>query len=749
MLQTSDLPVGDAPAPVLVPHFPDRLHAFVWRNWELVPLERLARVVGTDPTNIQALGRSMGLAGPPAIPAEQERRSKLTVLRRNWHLIPYEQLLTLLEWTPEQLDFTLREDDFLYVKLGSHKPRCEPLRYREPDPATRARAAAIAAILQNEIPEALAPPSEPLFAFIERLSAPPEGPPPAPTGESSFSPRYCYSYFALYGDPLLEPELDPYPDGYLARLAEAGVEGVWLQGVLSKLAPFPWEPERSARWEERLHNLAALVARAGKHGIGIYLYLNEPRTRPLAFFERHLELKGVVTGDHAALCSSHPEVRRYLVEAVAILCRAVPELAGLFTITASENPTNCWSHGRGGECPRCAERGPAAVLAEISQALAEGIREAGCETRIIAWDWGWADDWAEDAIRLLPPEAALQSVSEWDLPIRSGGVESTVGEYSLSAVGPGPRAPRHWQAARERRLKTIAKIQVGNTWELSAVPYVPAVENVARHVANLRDAGVDGLMLGWTLGGCPSPNLEVAAEMGREPAVAPDEALYRVAVRRFGVTLAPAVVRAWKSWSAAFREFPFHIGTVYTAPLQYGPANLLWEAPTGYRATMIGFPYDDLASWRRVYPPDVFIAQLEKAAAGFEAGIEALRQEAGDAASLRHSDFFRRLEDEVRIAEAAAIHFRSVANQARFVRDRDALVAATTPEERERLRRELRETLEDEIALARRLLILQKEDSRLGFEASNQYYYVSLDLAEKVLNCRDLLDRWLPATAVT
>ena len=35
--------------------------------------------------------------------------------------------------------------------------------------------------------------------------------------------------------------------------------------------------------------------------------------------------------------------------------------------------------------------------------------------------------------------------------------------------------------------------------------------------------------------------------------------------------------------------------------------------------------------------------------------------------------------------------------------------------------------------------------SRIGFEASNQYYYVPVDLAEKILNCRDLLDRWLPA----
>jgi hypothetical protein len=41
----SDLPKGSSPAPLSFPHFPDRLHAFVWRNWQL-PNDQLVRVVG-------------------------------------------------------------------------------------------------------------------------------------------------------------------------------------------------------------------------------------------------------------------------------------------------------------------------------------------------------------------------------------------------------------------------------------------------------------------------------------------------------------------------------------------------------------------------------------------------------------------------------------------------------------------------------------------------------------------------------
>jgi hypothetical protein len=47
------------------------------------------------------------------------------------------------------------------------------------------------------------------------------------------------------------------------------------------------------------------------------------------------------------------------------------------------------------------------------------------------------------------------------------------------------------------------------------------------------------------------------------------------------------------------------------------------------------------------------------------------------------------------------------------------------------------------MSLAHRFIELQTADPRIGFEASNQYYYVGVDLMEKILNCEDLRDRWL------
>jgi hypothetical protein len=740
LMMAADLPAGPAPPPVALPHFPDRLHAFVWRNWPLVPTARMAQTVGAKPADIIRMGEAMGLPAPPHISPAQRRRSILTVIRRNWHLLPYEQLLKLLDWTPEQLAYTLREDDFLYIKLGSLKPKCDPIHYQPPHSAAVQREREIAQVVHQAFPDGLPSTKSPLFQFVSNLEKRPETPDRS-TVKEHFSPRFCYSYFALYGDPLLEKQADPYPEGYLERLHAAGVDGVWLQAVLYKLAPFPWQPGLSDHYEERLQNLRTLVARAKRHGIGVYLYLNEPRAMPLAFYEPHPDWKGAVEGDHAALCTSVPEVQKYLTDSIATICRAVPELAGFFTITASENLTNCWSHGGGAACPRCSKRSPADVIAEVNRRVSDGIRQANSKARLIAWDWGWLDSQVEEIIQKLPDSASLMSVSEWDLPIHRGEVLTVVGEYSLSAVGPGPRATRHWELARKRGLKTIAKIQAANSWELSAVPYIPAMENVAQHAANLNAAGVDGLMLGWTLGGYPSPNLEVVAEVSRGASA--EDAMRMVAERRYGKEFAPVVVRAWRAYSAAFREFPFHIGLVYSAPMQYGPANLLWGEPTGYKATMVGFPYDDLDTWRAVYPPEVFIAQFQKVADGFDQALATLK--ATVAAENSRNQPNENLRAEMRFAEAVAIHCHSTANQARFLLLRRALQGMKTGREAQPVLAELEQVLNAEISLARRLCELQSEDSRIGFEASNQYYYVPLDLLEKIINCCDLRDRWLPA----
>ena len=740
------LPEGAAPAAIVSRHFPDRVHEFIWRNWNLVELAKMAKLLGTSEKNIADMAASMGLPPAAAIPPEIKTRGYITVIRRNWHLLPYEQLLELIEMTPEQLDFALREDDFLWIKLGMVKPKCEPLHYSAPSEAAQRRAAEIKKLVEADFGGEIRQPIEPRFQFVRQLSEPVAGLPTG--GAKATSPsndetlRFIYSYFAVYGDPLSNPELDPFPEGLLQRLSNLGVNGVWLHVVLRDMAPGGKAfPEFGVGCEKRLATLRTLVQRAKKYGVGIYLYMNEPRMMPLDFFkaEGRAEMAGVQEGNFRALCTSNPTVRQWMGDALTYVFQQVPDLGGVFTITASENLTNCASHYQWKSCPQCKDRTDTDILAEVNTVIEQGVHRGNPKAKVLAWDWGWrgnAD--ASDIIAKLPKSMWLMSVSEWDLPLDRGGIKTAVAEYSLSAVGPGPRALRHWKAAKQAGLKTAAKMQLNNTWEISSVPYLPVMNLVAEHCHNLASAGVDGMMLSWSLGGYPSPNLEIAARFLAKPAPSIDQVLDSVATERYGAEGAPLARKAWAAFSNAFRQFPYSCG-LYTNPVQMGPANPLYRAKTGYGATMVGIPYDDVAAWRGAYPVEVFAGQYEKVAEGWRAGIPLLKEAVEKAPAARRSDALA----ELRFAEAACIHFQSVVNQTRFVVARDALAqtpSTLTADQRRALLAQIKACLESEITLARRLFTLTREDSRIGFEASNHYYYVPLDLAEKVINCRWLLE---------
>ena len=168
--------------------------------------------------------------------------------------------------------------------------------------------------------------------------------------------------------------------------------------------------------------------------------------------------------------------------------------------------------------------------------------------------------------------------------------------------------------------------------------------------------------------------------------------------------------------------------------------NLLHEKATHYRATMLGYPYDDVDQWRGPYPPDVFAGQFEKVTEGWSRGIEYLEQACGAAPPDRSEE----AAAELRYARAACLNFRSVANQTRFIAARNQLSGAPTelePDDKQRLRRDMKRILQDEIDLAKKLHGLAQADFCIGFEASNHYLYLPIDLIEKVISCEHLLER--------
>ena len=737
----ADLPRGPEKAPEAVPHFADRLQTFVWRNWNLVPVERLATVLQTTPENVSEIAASLGLP-PYRKPSWSTGQIYITLIRRNWHLLPYEQILQLVEMTPERLTFALQEDDFLFIKLGNIKPKCEPILYAPQEEAAKQRAAEIASFIRETAQcqsDAVA-----RFAFIDDLKKVDETVvQPNDTQHSSL--RFIYSYFAIYGDPLASDDAEVFPDGLLQKLQRLNVNGVWLHTVLRELAPGGEKfPEFGHGHEKRLENLRKLVARAGKFGIGIYLYMNEPRTMPTAFFQNaavpgRAETAGVDYGAFKALCISNPDVQHWIKNSLTHVFKEVPDLGGVFTISGSENRTHCNSHGRWKDCPKCKEKSSAEVTVLANALVEEGVHRGSAKAKVLVWDWGWnGHGRALDIIERLPKDIWLMSVSEWALPIERGGVKSKVGEYSISSVGPGPRAQEHWQAAKARGMKAVAKVQLNCTWEISAVPFVPVMDLIAEHCENLKRQDIDGMLLSWTLGGYPSPNLEIPKLFDRNPVPTKSDVLDELARKRYGAEGAAVAREAWTALSEAYREYPYSGGVVYTAPVQMGPANLLRSEPTGYRATMVGLPYDSLETWGGgIYPPEILAGQYEKMANGFVNGIEKLEK----AVALAPRPLQYNIEAELRYAKVCRLHFASVANQVRFTMLRNERNAPdTSPERKEKIRNEMIPIVENELALARELYFLTLKDSSIGFESTNHYYYVPNDLLEKMVGCRKILD---------
>lgn len=559
--------------------------------------------------------------------------------------------------------------------------------------------------------------------------------------ETAWDPRYLYSYLALFGDPLLEEDIDPFPGAYLEALARAGINGVWMHSLLSTLAPSTEFPEFGKDWEKRLQRLNSLVEHALGFGVRIYLYLNEPRAMPPSFFDRHPDIKGSPDRGFFAMCTSVPRVRRWIADSLTHVMRQVPDLGGWFSITMSENHTNCFSHGgswgreapRAEGCPRCSQRKSWDTISELIGTFRQGVRRAGSTAEVIAWDWGWGDELAAKLIPLLPKDVRFMSISEWEQPVSRGGVETQVGEYSISVVGPGPRARRNWARADREGVRTMAKLQFNNTWEISAVPYIPVVNLILQHCEKLSEAGISGIMPSWTCGGYASPNLEAAKAYYFWPSGANRDILMELATRRYGPAAAPLMVEAWREFSQAFQEFPYGV-RIYNVPTQHGPANLLRLHPTGYRSSMMLFPQDDFRRWSGDYPPEVVQQQFGKLAEGWRQGLGRFRQGAEKVPPTR-KDF---AEMDLAIARTCQHHFQSTANQVEFYLLREKLHKSQGTEPG--VAKRMIEIARAEIELARAQYSIARHHSTIAFEASNHYYYRPLDLAEKILNCRQVID---------
>ena len=696
--------------------FPANFQAVIWRNYGIVPKKNIAAALNCTETELKQETAALGLN--PEIDANPiwQKRGYLTIIRNNWHIASYEQIMTLLEISEKELSFILKEDDFMWAKMGGFKPYVEDNVYRNLTADERSKTEKIKkTVLQyGHFLDC-----DNSFEFLDEFYK------PTPGGESEILSnnkggfRIAYSYFAVFGDPLLDESLDPYPDELLRQYAKLGVNGIWLQGILYQLADFGFEPSLSVGREKRISNLKKLIGRAAKYNIGVYLYLNEPRAMPKGFFEKYPGLKGEGEYDTFALCTSCPEVQDYLYKAQKQLFTEAKGLAGFIAITMSENLTNC--HSRTSpeniQCERCKGRTSAEVVAEVNNILAKGAHDADPSAKAISWTWAWGDSWANEALDMLSENQIIQCTSEEGLITNIGGVTGSVVDYTISHPGPGEKSKSIWNYAAKKGFELSAKVQINNTWELSNIPYIPALDLIETHIKNLIKYDIANLQLCWTLGGYPSLNMRFVDYLCKNPKKTAADFLNDI----FGSELGEKVYEAQRQFSEAFAEFPFHVGTAYVAPQNFGVSAPFYAQKTGYRATMIGFPYDDIDSWRAIYPVDIYESQMQKVADKMECALSEFEQ-------IKNFEN-KTLVEMIQNVKAAACKMRSVCNHIKFVKSRESKDSAG-----------MIEAVKNERENVICLIKLRQKDSRIGFEASNHYFYTIMDLLEKLLNLEWIME---------
>lgn len=680
------------------PHFPTQQQAFLFRAFECIPPERIAKLLGTDTETVLRAAADMGLT-TPCTSDIWLKKGYITIIRSLWHILPYEQLLELLETDRNTFAKLLREEDFLDIKLGN-KPVCPPVFWRELTPEEQAQTAALRRAMEGVTLEGAAP-----FDFsydVPRLEF---------SGKALFGNRMIYGFSSLYQTALDVDSEEYCPDSMLEAYGKLGINALWIPVTLHDISPFPFDPSLSAGWETRLARLRRFAERCDGFGLKLFIYLNEPRSLPEEFYVNHPHLRGHRRdAGRVCLCTSTKEVQDYLTDNLSFVCRNVPKLGGIFTITRSENVTNCYSHsgrqpGFGKwpdvcNCPRCGKRTPGQVIGEVAACYEKGVHRVDPNMKVIIWSWSWGED-NLDIIANLPQNVILQSNSEDLKEFTIGGVTGNVRDYSISIVGPGEKALAEWGAAKERGLEVSAKVQINTTWESSTVPAMPVYPLIEEHMQALRTAGVDHLMLSWTLGGYPSRNIHYAAKYFYESCLTPPAET-------------EAQQKAARLFSDAFRQFPFDIGVLYKGPQNGGVSNLLFPEPTGYKATMTCYAYDDLDSWRSIYPVEIFEDQLDRLCRLWAEGMALLEDDGSELWIM---------------AKTAFIQFSACLNQVRFYRARKAGDTAV-----------MRTMAARELENAREMLALMNRTPVIGFEAANHYYFSRGNIAEKIVNCQYIID---------
>jgi len=549
----------------------------------------------------------------------------------------------------------------------------------------------------------------------------------------------------LKRDELVD-EIDYYPENYLNRLAHDGVNVLWISISFRDLCATPYFPSHGADAERRLAKLRRTVEACARHGIRVYGFTIEPSAFGQNYFSekqktpedlaRYPMLAGHRNGTISYFCTSTPEGLDYVEQAMATLFRAVPRLGGLINISYGEAATHCYSIGDSmlkSNCPRCSQRQPEEVYAELLAAMARGMHSANPDAELVAWLYVSQirehPECNPEAIKEVMRRIAANVPTSVTLQFNfeSNGEELQLGkirpvlDYSLAHVGPSDLFRDCATAAVQAGAAMSAKLQVGCSHEVATVPFVPVPGNIYRKYKILRELGATRVMQSWFFGNYPSLMTRAAGRCSQSPFPETEEAfLHELASPQWGKN-APVIVRAWQKFRDAYNQFPAnrqfaHYSPVHDCiswPLHLRPVDLpiapSWQLGHKVSGDRIGecFAYNHTLA-------EILIL-CQRVCDGWDEGLRILSPLADQVRENPEN------LQEIRVAEALSLQFRSALHVLTFYGLREELPWQNKTEQAAALTK-MKSIAEKELRASRQLAILADQDSRLGFHSEAEGY---------------------------
>ena len=536
------------------------------------------------------------------------------------------------------------------------------------------------------------------------------------------------------GDQLIG-DIDYYPEGYLSRLAWEGTNAMWLSVRFSEICKSPFIKSYGQNAEVRLTKLRDIVKRCGCYGIKIFLFCIEPVPVANANSGEYRDMLGGNIGGKSAICVSTPKGRKHLEECVYFLFNEVCGLGGLINISVGERFSNCCSI-KTTNCPKCSKREPYEVINDTLNSMKKGMKRANADAELISWPYTqygvWGAEQTVDYARKATNEAVLQYNFSQNATIKQLGKDRRGVDYLLSYPYSSDLFKRCAKARIEAGGRIGAKLQVSNSHEIATVPFIPVPGNIYDQFTEIHKLGVSLCMYCWFFGGYPSLMTKAAGELSFSPYPAREEFFERLGAIYWGEN-AKKAIEAWKLFEKAYRNYPISAIVGYYGPMHNGPVwplHLNYEnlplAPnwlTLIRETAKPLPPSGDRYGEYIcseYSAEEILELFTGMSENWQLGQNIIK-------NLNASGEVKKDND---VSEAINILFKSGVNITRFYIKRDELYNQDKKKqsERQKILDEMREIVEDELVLDEKLLIISKNDSRLGYhgEAEGHKFYPEL-----------------------